>query len=291
VAVAIDHLFEYGEEFKGDLEQLLSTISKEELGYASCSVRVQPLDASAYLGLFKGVVLKADGCISIAASGDKGKLLTIGERGHMIGDPGSAYWIANKALRMIYDNADGIEPTDYNLAAATKAANEHFQLSKPLDVLKPLYSDFSKLRITEFCDKLANLAQRNDPFCVYLFTEAGTKVAHLLKAVFLDAAKQEVSMKGTIEYGRIQLLGVGRVWMYYDIIRSGFVQTLQSKEFKDALPIPLQRLEIFVPLDEDTYAVALLAGKLSDDTFVRAFTDQAKNPHINLVAAEAFRIY
>lgn len=56
---------------------------------------------------------------------------------------------------MIYDNADGIEITDYDLSAATKAAYEYFEMKNPLDILKPLYSEFSKKQMAGFFDKLA----------------------------------------------------------------------------------------------------------------------------------------
>jgi len=213
------------------------------------------------------MIMKADGGVSIAGLTAAGKTLQISERGHLIGDPGCAYWLANKCLRMIYDNEEGIETTEFDLTAAKKAANAYFEMKTPSGILKPLYSDFSKERITKFYEPLAQLAERGDQFCVYLFKEAGARLGQLLKA-YIDQATNEKEQISSIIDGILHMLGVGRIWKHYELLRPGFLSVIGLPDFSVEYSQLVRRVNIYQLDVPDSHMIALSAAKLSNPEFV-----------------------
>lgn len=103
-----------------------------------------------------GIVLIAGtGSNSLYFQPNSGDSVRCGGWGHMIGDYGSAYWIANNAIRYVIEDEEGFVPLPVSTDLVRAAIYEHFEIENTMALLTPLYTKFDKTHFAHLCAKIA----------------------------------------------------------------------------------------------------------------------------------------
>ncbi|KAI7692691.1 hypothetical protein SSS_02922 [Sarcoptes scabiei] len=142
------------------------------------------------------------GIVLIAGTGSNslliypdGSTFRCGGWGHLIGDMGSAYWIAIRMIKCLIENAENYTPIHYDTSEAEKILFDYFKIDNYIDLLKPLYHQFDKSHIAQFCFHIAKLAnEKNDVLALKVFQEAGQVLAQHVKALLPKITNDHVSI-------------------------------------------------------------------------------------------------
>ncbi|KAH7711081.1 N-acetylglucosamine kinase [Aphelenchoides avenae] len=170
--------------------------------------------------LRRGVVIVAgtgSGCRLLKADGS---VHGSGGWGHLIGDGGAAFWIVMRAVRKIYDDADGMEECPYDTQRVESALCAHFEIPDRLGLLDLLYGkDFRKAHIASFAAKLAELAPE-DEFALSVLSDAGEILGRHLVAVSRHFDEEMCS--------DVHVLVIGSVFKSWQFLKPGFQRALEQ---------------------------------------------------------------
>uniref|UniRef100_A0A4W3IIB4 N-acetyl-D-glucosamine kinase n=1 Tax=Callorhinchus milii TaxID=7868 RepID=A0A4W3IIB4_CALMI len=168
------------------------------------------------------------GIVLVAGTGSNCKLVNsdlsvigCGGWGHLIGDEGSAYWIAQTGIKCVINGLDNFELPQYSFRNLERKIYEYFQISNPLDLLDHFYHNFDKSKIAGFCYKMSEVAYNSDPLARRIFRDAGMHLARHVVAVLPKVDKKLFKA----ETG-LPIVCVGSVWNSWDLLREGFLQVL-----------------------------------------------------------------
>ncbi|CAB3223061.1 unnamed protein product [Arctia plantaginis] len=220
------------------LDSLGLTLSgcEQESSNAELATRVKEKDANSaraiYVAsdtagsLFTGA--PNGGMVLIAGTGSNALIRTpdgqqygCGGWGYILGDEGGAYWIAHKAVKTVFDDVDGLEPSPYGTDRVWEVIREHFDADTRADLLPHTYKHFDKSMFASVTSKLALLAYQGDALSLNLFKCAGVKLAaHMAALAVRSSAK------------RVRVVCVGSVWNSWDILKPGVLKELARKQVK-----------------------------------------------------------
>ncbi|XP_072936185.1 uncharacterized protein [Epargyreus clarus] len=143
------------------------------------------------------------GMVLIAGTGSNALLRTpdgqqygCGGWGYLLGDEGGAYWIAHRAVKMVFDDADGLRRAPHCTERLWRAVQDHFDADNKADLLPHAYKHFDKSHFAGLTAKLSSLADDGDALSQHLFADAGAALAAHVAAL---AERAETKHNGTFE--------------------------------------------------------------------------------------------
>ncbi|PAA85343.1 hypothetical protein BOX15_Mlig013934g1, partial [Macrostomum lignano] len=188
------------------------------------------------------VVIAGTGSNCCLSSRDGSATLHCGGWSYMLGDEGSAYWIAQRAIKAVWDHRDGLRTCPEPVEAVRDAAFQHFGITDYDGILSHLYTNFEKSRVAALTAKLARLAaDGGDALARRVFADAGAELAGHVIAVVRRAAAADSGEVGSLQRlldgsGRLTVVCAGSVWLSYPLLRPGFVDALRQR----GCPVPLR---------------------------------------------------
>lgn len=177
-----------------------------------------PLETASQYG---GIVLISGTGSNCLLQNPDGSKVTCGGWDHMIGDEGSAYWMAFTAVKTCIDHQDNLIKSVYDTSYVWKSIQEHFRVENRFQLLDPLYKSFNKAQFASLTIKIAAGAEAGDELCKHLFTISGEALAkHLL------AVKDKIDPKLYNGPFGLPIVCVGSVWKSWNLLSPSFLHAL-----------------------------------------------------------------
>ncbi|CAL1673750.1 unnamed protein product [Lasius platythorax] len=183
--------------------------------------------------------LESSGIVLIAGTGNNtllinpdGKIHGCGGWGHIMGDEGSAYWIAHRACKYVFDDIDGFTEAPESISYVWPAMRSYFNVTDRKGILPYLYANFDKSVIAGFAKEIAIGCERDDPLCLKIFEEAGCLLA---KHIIALSKKAHNDLK--LAHGGLKVICVGSVWKSWKFMKNGFVNEIHNRRVVDELSL------------------------------------------------------
>lgn len=157
-------------------------------------------------------------CLLVNPDGSEARC---GGWGYLLGDEGSAWWIAHEAITIYMQDEDNFAKAPYDTKVVWEVVKKHFNISARSSLLEHSYERFDKKFYAELAKKLSDAARNGDKLSNYIFEMAGEALANHLIAVSskIDPALYEGP------WG-LPVVCIGSVWKSWDILKPGFVKAL-----------------------------------------------------------------
>ncbi|KAJ8715536.1 hypothetical protein PYW07_010018 [Mythimna separata] len=225
------------------LDSLGLTLSgcEQESSNSELAARVKERDAAAA----KAIYVASDtagslftgapdgGMVLIAGTGSNALLRTAdgqqhgcGGWGYLLGDEGGAYWIAHKAVKTVFDDVDGLQPSPHPTDRVWEVIREHFNADTRADLLPHAYKHFDKSMFAGVTAKLSPLAYKGDSLSRHIFSLAGAALASHVAALAVRS-----------DAPRLRVVCVGSVWKSWDILKPGVLRQLRERQVKKELEL------------------------------------------------------
>jgi N-acetylglucosamine kinase len=153
---------------------------------------------------------------------------TSGGWGHMIGDEGSAYFIASRVITGVFRALDNYaeHSTEPRAIPDVKKAHdlmlEYFGISDKDGMLDVFYKHFDKAKIAGFTKALAEAATNTrDEFCREAFYSAGIHLGSMARTL-APRLRQKSSKNGDVD--NVAIVCVGSVWKSWPLLSQGFIE-------------------------------------------------------------------
>jgi N-acetylglucosamine kinase len=155
-----------------------------------------------------------------------GSSLRVGGMGQMLGDEGSAYWIAHRIIISVMRHEMGIKFCPYDITSTQQVIFQYFKITKTMDILPYFYNKFEKSFVAKLCSTFAKEAENGNELCRHFFYKAGVHLARLVGgAVYQKNKSQYANM---FNDGHLKVLCNGQVWKAWEFLLPGFMGTIQS---------------------------------------------------------------
>ncbi|XP_071550736.1 N-acetyl-D-glucosamine kinase isoform X1 [Panulirus ornatus] len=159
-----------------------------------------------------------------------GKTFRCGGWGHMLGDEGGAYWIAARAVKLLFDEEDNLTDPPFCTAKLRKIVYNHFDLKDRFGMLHHVYISFQKSKFASLTAKISEGASQGDAMCARILYDAGYALGRHIAALSRNVHKDLYAS----ETG-LQIVCSGSVWKSWDYMRKGFVAGVQPNCKKDRI--------------------------------------------------------
>lgn len=171
---------------------------------------------------------------------------------YMLGDEGSAWWMAHKAIKLCVDELDNYEKAPHNIDYAWEAVKQHFNIKDSFGMLEHSYKCFNKPFYAELTMRLAEGADQGDEFCKYIFHSAGVTLAKHLIAV-----SPKIDPEMYLRPGGLPIVCIGSVWKSWKHLEGGFTSTIEL--LKNGQP-NIKRFSLLKLKVSSAFGSALLAA-------------------------------
>ena len=128
------------------------------------------------------VIISGTGSNSLLMNPD-GKTYRCGGWGHLLGDEGSAYWIAHRGIKMLFDEEDNLVDPPYPTHRLRSLVLDHFGIKGRMGMLPHCYENFTKSFFASLTKKIAQMASDGDALCKQLLYDGGVVLGRYLAAV------------------------------------------------------------------------------------------------------------
>lgn len=187
--------------------------------YVVCSDTVGSVFTASPIG---GLVLISGTGSNALLRNPDGTSHSCGGWGNFLGDEGSAWYIAHRAVKIVFDDMDNFEKSKYSIDRTWELIQQHFNIKTRLDLLDHCYAKFDKPFFASLCAKLSKAADEGDGLCRLLFEEAGHHLARSTISL-LPKVSQEL-----VKTGDLYIVCVGSVWNSWHLMREGFLNELRK---------------------------------------------------------------
>ncbi|CAG2177355.1 unnamed protein product [Oppiella nova] len=190
--------------------------------------------------------------------------------GHVLGDWGAAFQIANEAIKTVIEVEENFRREEHDVSGVRDVVFRHFSVHKTSELLTPIYAHFDKTSFAALCRPLALresfpsinsvycllspavAVEKDDPLAKALFRRAAVDLAKHVNAVLPSAHPSLLSLPGGLP-----VVCVGSVFKSWPLLRDGFFATL-SPTIRE---LSLRRLTT-----SSSFGAAFLASKLNAQT-------------------------
>ncbi|CAG9808030.1 unnamed protein product [Chironomus riparius] len=187
------------------------------------------------------LTIGSGGIVIIAGTGSNsvlrnpnGETTQCGGWGHQLGDEGSAYWIAHKGIKTVFDHEDNLQKSKYDVANTWELIKNHFKVENRTDMLEHCYAKFQKSFFAKLCHQMSICAFNGDELCKSVFKDAGKLLARMIVAL-LPKASSELILSC-----HLPILCVGSVWISWELLKQGFIDELHLHN----IPFELRLLKL-----------------------------------------------
>ncbi|XP_075210407.1 N-acetyl-D-glucosamine kinase-like [Lycorma delicatula] len=154
-----------------------------------------------------------------------GSTYRTGGWGHILGDEGSTFWIAMKAMKIIINDQENIEkpPHGFSTAYIWNAIQKQYSIEKRSDLLPLVYRQFDKSYIAALYHHIVAGVKHEDKLSAWILEDAGRCLGRLLLSHSSKIEKELLENKDGFP-----VICSGLVWENWEMIKYGFVGELHS---------------------------------------------------------------
>ncbi|CAF0744418.1 unnamed protein product [Rotaria sordida] len=187
--------------------------------------------------------------------------------GHLLGDEGSAYWIAQRAIKRVVDHTDNFSLSRHDLTRLRDAIKAYFKVEEMSQLLTFFYKNFQKDFIARFTQVIAELASNNnDEACQQLFKEAGYMLGTHLRAISSHIEKS------LYDQGKLRVVAVGSVFLSWKFLKPGFMDALSNGNSIPFNKVELVRLTSSAAIGAAIWGARRQGIPLTNIDFTKCFT-------------------
>nr|XP_045601867.1 N-acetyl-D-glucosamine kinase-like isoform X1 [Procambarus clarkii] len=159
-----------------------------------------------------------------------GQTFRCGGWGHMLGDEGGAYWIAARAVKILFDEEDNLIDPPFCTAKLRNIVFTHFELKDRFGMLEHIYSTFQKAKFASLTAKISEEAANGDAMCARILYDGGFALGRHISALSRNMHPDLLASEDGL-----QIVCSGSVWKSWEYLREGFVDGAKPQLKKDRI--------------------------------------------------------